>query len=51
VRTIRDAQDLEKKDQLGSSLALFLKARKMYPGSNYANDGVDRLVKRILPAT
>jgi hypothetical protein len=51
VRTIRDAQDLEKKDQLGSSLAWFLKARKMYPGSNYANDGVDRLVKRILPAT
>jgi hypothetical protein len=51
VRTIRDAQALEKKDQLGSSLALFLKARKMYPSSGFANDGVDRLVKRILPAT
>jgi tetratricopeptide (TPR) repeat protein len=51
VRTIRNAQDLEKKDQLGSSLALFLKARKMYPASGLANDGVDRLVKKILPAT
>ena len=51
VRTIRSAQDLEKKDQLGSSLALFLKARKMYPASDFANDGVTRLVKKILPAT
>jgi len=51
VRTIRSAQDLEKKDQLGSSLAMFLKARKMYPASDFANDGVGRLVKKILPAT
>jgi len=51
VRTIRSAQDLEKKDQLGSSLALFLKARKMYPASDFANDGVSRLVKKILPTT
>ena len=49
VRTIRGAQDLEKKNQLGSSLALFLKARKMYPASDFANDGIDRLVKKILP--
>jgi hypothetical protein len=51
VRTIRGAQDLEKKDQLGSSLALFLKAKKMYPASDFANDGVGRLVKKIIPAT
>jgi tetratricopeptide (TPR) repeat protein len=51
VRTIRSAQDLEKKAQFGSSLALYLKARKMYPASGFANDGVDRLVKKILPAT
>jgi hypothetical protein len=51
VRTIRDAQDLEKKDQLGSSLAWYLKARKMYPASDFANDGVGRLVKKILPAS
>ncbi len=49
VRTLRGAQDLEKKDQVGSSLAWYLKARKMYPGSEFAGDGVDRLVKKILP--
>jgi len=51
VRAIRSAQALEKRDQLGSSLALFLKARKMYPASDFANEGVGRLVKKILPAT
>jgi hypothetical protein len=51
VRTIRDAQNFEKKDQLGSSLAWYLKARKMYPASDFANDGVGRLVKKILPAS
>ena len=51
VRTIRDAQNLEKKAQFGSSLALYLKARKMYPASDFANEGVGRLVKKILPAT
>jgi hypothetical protein len=50
VRTIQGAQDLEKKDQVGSSLAWYLKAQKMYPQSEFASDGVDRLVKKILPA-
>lgn len=49
VRTLRSAQDLEKKDQVGSSLAWYLKAKKLYPGSEFASDGVDRLVKKILP--
>ena len=49
VRTIRGAQELEKKDQIGSSLAWFLKAQKMYPASDFARDGIDRLKKRILP--
>lgn len=49
VRTLRGAQDLEKKDQVGSSLAWYLKARKMYPGSEFAGEGVERLVKKILP--
>ena len=47
VRTLRSAQDLEKKDQVGSSLAWYLKARKLYPGSEFAAEGVDRLVKDI----
>jgi hypothetical protein len=49
VRTIRNAQDHEKKDQIGSSLAWFLKARKMYPASDVAQEGIDRLKKRVLP--
>jgi hypothetical protein len=50
VRTVRNALDLEKKEQVGSSLAWFLKAQKMYPASEVARDGIDRLKKKILPA-
>ncbi len=49
VRTIRGAQDLEKKEQIGSSLAWYLKAQKLYPASEFATSGVDRLTKKILP--
>ena len=49
VRTLQGAQDLEKKDQVGSSLAWYLKAQKLYPQSDFAKDGVERLVKKILP--
>jgi hypothetical protein len=51
VRTLQDAQEMEKRDQIGASLALYLKARKMYPASDFAGDGVDRLVKKIVPET
>jgi hypothetical protein len=49
VRTLRTAEDLEQKGQIGSSLAWFLKARSIYPDSSMANSGVDRLVKQVLP--
>ena len=49
VRTVRNAQDLEKKEQVGSSLAWFLKAQKIYPASDFAGEGIGRLKKRILP--
>jgi hypothetical protein len=49
VRTVRTAQDLEKQDQVGSSLAWYLKAQKLYPQSEFAGDAVGRLVKRVLP--
>jgi hypothetical protein len=49
VRTLRNAEDLEQKDQVGSSLAWYLKAQKIYPNSAFAQDGISRLVKRILP--
>ena len=49
VTMLSDAQEMEKREQLGSSLALYLKAQKVYPASNYAKEGVDRLTRRILP--
>jgi hypothetical protein len=50
VRTLRNAQDLEKRDQVGSSLAWYLKAQSVYPASEFAGDGVERLVAKVLPA-
>ena len=35
--------------EVGASLAYYLKARKMYPASDFAGEGVDRLVKKIVP--
>jgi hypothetical protein len=49
VLTLRTAEQLEQKDEVGSSLAWFLKARKLYPASEFAQDGISRLVKRVLP--
>lgn len=49
VRTLRTAQDLEQKDQIGSSLAWYLKAQKIYPGSEFSQEGISRMVKKILP--
>jgi len=49
VRTLRNAEDLEEKDQVGSSLAWYLKAQKIYPNSEFAQDGIARMVKKILP--
>jgi hypothetical protein len=49
VKTIRNAEDLEKREQIGSSLAHYLKAQKLYPASDFARDGVARLVKLVLP--
>ncbi|HEY8966096.1 MAG TPA: hypothetical protein VIM58_06615, partial [Candidatus Methylacidiphilales bacterium] len=49
VRTVRTAQDLEKKGQTGSALAWYLKAQRLYPPSEFAQDGIARLAKQILP--
>jgi hypothetical protein len=49
VHTLRSAQDLEKRDQVGSSLAWYLKAKKLYPQSDLAGDGIERLAKKIVP--
>jgi hypothetical protein len=49
VHAIRQAEELEQKNQPGSSLAWFLKAQSEYPGSEFARQGVERLTKKILP--
>jgi tetratricopeptide (TPR) repeat protein len=49
VHAIRQAEELEEKDQSGSSLAWYLKARNVYPPSDFARQGVERLTKGILP--
>lgn len=49
VKTIRTAEELEKKVQYGSSLSHYLKAQKLYPASDFAKEGVDRLILQVLP--
>lgn len=49
VRSLTLAQDLEAKKQTGSSLAWYLKAQQLYPPSDYAREGIARMVKLILP--
>lgn len=49
VRCLRAAQDLEEKKQYASSLAWYLKAQQLYPPSDFARDGIARVVKKVLP--
>ena len=48
VRSIRTAQEMERKQQLGSSLAWYLRAQQDYPLSEIAKDGIARISSRIL---
>jgi len=49
VRAIKDAEEMERREQTGASLALFLKAQKIYPASKFARNGIDRLKIIVLP--
>jgi hypothetical protein len=49
VHAIRQAEELEQKKQPGSSLSWYLKAQHVYPPSDFARQGVERLTKQILP--
>ena len=49
VKAIRRADDLEAKNQTGSSLSWYLKARRIYPASTFAKSGIERLSAKILP--
>jgi len=48
VRAVRTAQELERKQQLGSSLAWYLQAQQSYPNSEIAQEGIARLAQQIL---
>jgi hypothetical protein len=43
------AESHEQQRQTGSSLAWYLKARKVYPPSRFARQGIDRLSVALLP--
>ncbi len=49
VGALKKAENLEERNQAGSSLAWYLKSRKLYPNSTFAQEGIGRLVDRILP--
>ncbi|GAT32787.1 hypothetical protein TSACC_21189 [Terrimicrobium sacchariphilum] len=49
VRALRQAEDLEKRNQPGSSLAWYLKAQSVYPSSDFAREGVQRVTKELFP--
>jgi hypothetical protein len=49
VQSLKTAEQLEKQGQTGSSLAWFLKAQRQYPLSDFAREGVERLVAKLLP--
>lgn len=48
VRALKSAEDLEKRNP-GSSLAWYLRSRKIYPKSEFAQQGIDRLKNALLP--
>lgn len=49
VEAVKKAEELEDKDQPGSSLSWYLKAQKTYPPSEFAKEGVERVSKEVLP--
>ena len=48
VRSVRTAQEMERKRQVGSSLAWYLRAIQDYPNSEIARDGIDRISSEIV---
>ncbi len=49
VKALKNAENQEARNQHGSSLAWFLTARQIYPQSEFAGDGIQRLIDHILP--
>ena len=51
VESLSNARELEGREEYGSSLAWYLRAQRVYPPSQFAKEGVQRLVEKILPGT
>lgn len=49
VKALKNAENQEARKQFGSGLAWFLSARQIYPQSEFADEGIKRLIDRILP--
>lgn len=47
VNAIENGREHEEKQQVGSAIAWYLKAKRMYPGSELAREGIKRLVDGI----
>lgn len=50
VSAIEKARQHEKRKQTGSAIAWYLKARRLYPGSEFARGGIERLVAGLQTA-
>lgn len=49
VHDIREAKSLEEKGEYGSSLAWYLRSQSRYPMSDLSKQGIQRVVKQLLP--
>ncbi|MEI6035970.1 MAG: hypothetical protein WCS65_17020 [Verrucomicrobiae bacterium] len=49
VNAITEAKKLEQNGQTGSALAAYLEARRLYPPSQFAREGIARLSKVVMP--
>ncbi|MGV3662985.1 MAG: hypothetical protein ACO1TE_22565 [Prosthecobacter sp.] len=47
VNAIENGRQHEERQQVGSAIAWYLKAKRMHPGSDFARDGIKRLVDGI----
>jgi hypothetical protein len=47
VKSIRTAQEMERKQQWGSGLAWYLRAQQEYPNSEIAKDGINRIAALV----
>ena len=49
AHALERAESLESKEQYGTSIAWFLKAKRIYPESSFAREGIARNSAAILP--